>query len=103
MQVVNVNVYGGVQKAKRRGVIYCGRPSTLGNPEPLKSEDDREAAIERYRQWLLEMVEIGDEPVMDALRELQEDSILGCWCRPKACHCDVIVEVWRDLKQKGAI
>ncbi len=103
MRVVNVSAYGGVEKAKRRGVIYCGRPTTLGNPKPLKCEADRPGDIEEYRQWLLTMIAENDDPVMDALRELKEDSILGCFCKPKACHCDVIVEVWTDLKARGVI
>ena len=104
MKVVNVTVYGGVEKAKRRGVVYCGRPSTLGNyAAPLKREEDREKVIAEYRQWLLDMIAENDDPVMDALRELNEDSILGCWCKPKLCHCDVIVEVWKDLKERGLL
>lgn len=103
MQVVNVNVYGGVEKAKRKGVHYCGRPSSLGNPYPLKSEADRATVLEQYREWLLYMVADNDEPVMDALRELKEDSVLGCWCKPRACHCDIIVEIWTDLKARGLL
>ncbi len=104
MMVVNVTTYGGVEKAKRRGVIYCGRPSCLGNyADTLKTEDDRPRVIAAYRQWLLDMIAENDDPVMDALRELKEDSILGCWCKPLACHCDVIVEVWTDLKARGVI
>lgn len=103
MQVVNVSVYGGVEKAKRKGVVYCGRPSTLGNQYPLKNEADRAAVLQQYREWLLFMVADNDEPVMDALRELKKDSVLGCWCKPKACHCDIIVEIWTDLKGRGVI
>jgi hypothetical protein len=108
MQVVNVSVYGGVEKAKKKGVIYCGRPSTLGNPYPLKNEADRAAVLEQYREWLLFMVADNDEPVMDALRELNEDSVLGCWCKPHhvatgLCHCEIIIEVWKDLKARSVI
>ena len=103
MQVVNVNVYGGVKKAQRRGVIYCGRPTTLGNPVELEREEDRPRVLQQYREWLLGMIAANDDPVLDALRELKEDSVLGCWCKPKACHCDVIVEVWKDLKARGVI
>lgn len=103
MQVVNVSVYGGVEKAKRKGVIYCGRPSTLGNQYPLKSESERSQVLQQYREWLLFMVADNDEPVMDALRELKENSVLGCWCKPKACHCDIIIEVWNDLKARGIL
>lgn len=104
MKVVNVTTYGGVEKAKRRGVIYCGRPSTLGNyAERLTKEEDRDKVIAAYRQWLLDMIAENDDPVMDALRELKEDSVLGCWCKPRACHCDVIVEVWTDLRRRGVL
>ena len=104
MIVVNVSNYGGLEKAKRRGVTYCGRPSALGNhAAPLLKEEDRAKVIGEYRQWLLDMIAENDDPVMDALRELNEDTVLGCWCKPRLCHADVIVEVWTDLKAKGVI
>lgn len=24
---------------------------------------------------------------------------LGCWCKPQACHCDVLVEIIEELKK----
>lgn len=108
MQIINVKSYGGVEKAKRRGVTYCGRPSSLGNPYPLDNEADRPKVIEQYREWLLAMIAENDDPVMDALKELNEFSVLGCWCKPVhvaagMCHCCVIVEVWKDLKVRKVI
>lgn len=31
-----------------------------------------------------------------AIMALSADAVLGCWCKPKACHCDVIVELWKE-------
>lgn len=38
-----------------------------------------------------------DETILAAIKALPADAVLGCWCRPKACHCDVIVELWKEL------
>jgi hypothetical protein len=29
--------------------------------------------------------------------ELRKAKFLGCWCKPNACHGDVILEVLREL------
>lgn len=75
--------------------VYIGRPSKWGNhfshlpascAEVLVSS--REEAIEKYKQWLIARPELIEE----AKKELKGKT-LGCWCKPKACHGDVLVEV----------
>jgi hypothetical protein len=41
-----------------------------------------------------------DNPQLEAMLELTEDSVLGCWCKPEACHCDVIAAAWYWLNTK---
>ena len=67
--------------------VYIGRPSKWGNPFPLEDENDRCEVIEKYRAWILKQPEL-----MAALNEL-EDKVLGCWCAPKPCHGDVLIEL----------
>jgi hypothetical protein len=62
----------------------------------------REEAVERYRQWLWARIEAGDEPVLAALRELDEESVLICWCAPKRCHASVIERAARWLRGQKA-
>ena len=74
--------------------VYIGRPSIWGNPYSHKEGtlaefkvSTRKEAIEKYRIYLL------NNP--DLLLKIEElrGKTLGCWCKPKSCHGDVIIEV----------
>jgi hypothetical protein len=67
--------------------VYIGRPSKWGNPYEIGRDGTREEVIEKYRKYVT-----GRPDLMAALGELR-GKILGCWCRPKACHGDVLVEL----------
>lgn len=83
--------------------IYIGRPSKWGNPfthikdKHTKAEfivDTREEAIERYREWILNQPEL-----LSSLNEL-DGKTLGCWCKPKDCHGDVLIELLTKQKNE---
>jgi len=69
--------------------VYIGRGSKWGNPFVMKSEADRERVIEQFRKYLWEQIKAG-VITKDELRAL-DGKRLGCFCKPKACHGDVIV------------
>lgn len=83
--------------------VYIGRPSKWGNPFSHKSGTaakflvaTREEAVEKYREWILTQPQL-----LSRLRDL-EGKILACWCKPKACHGDVLVQLveeWRVRKE----
>lgn len=69
--------------------VYIGRPSIWGNP--FKVEDlGRKDCINRYREWIMYSEEASD--LRNQLPSLKGKT-LGCWCKPKACHGDVLVEL----------
>ena len=70
--------------------VYIGRPSKFGNPFALNSRADSEraAVIEQFRAYLMARPEL----VAAAKVELR-GKVLGCYCAPKACHGDVLLEV----------
>ena len=70
--------------------VYIGRGSKWGNPFVMKSEADRERVIEQYRKYLWGQIKAG-VVTKDELRAL-DGKRLGCFCAPKACHGDVIVD-----------
>ena len=70
--------------------IYIGRPSIWGNPFTEDNGDTRTEVIQKYREWLLNSPNAED--VRSNLHIL-EGKILGCWCKPKACHGDVLAEI----------
>jgi hypothetical protein len=98
MNVVNVRQFGGRVQAERNGVVYAGRPSIFGNPFVLADEAARGSTIEQYRKWLWQQV-AADTAVAKAIRALPADATLGCWCKPHACHCDVIVRCWEWMHE----
>ena len=67
--------------------IYIGRPSKWGNPFTMGRDGTREQVIEKYRRWIMTQPEL-----LAALPELK-GQVLGCWCKPKACHGDVLAEL----------
>ena len=77
--------------------VYIGRAvpehgllaSKWGNPFVMADESDaeRERAIADYLDWVVEQPEL-----MASLEELRGQR-LGCWCAPKRCHGNVLVEL----------
>ena len=72
---------------KEKYDIYIGRPSKWGNPFSIGKDGTREQVIEKYRKWILKQ-----DFLLNSLDELK-DKTLGCWCKPKACHGDILVEL----------
>ena len=67
--------------------VYIGRPSKWANPFIIGKDGSRKEVIDKYRQF------IKDHPqLLDDLQELKGKT-LGCWCKPKICHGDVLVEL----------
>ena len=67
--------------------IGRGRGSVWGNPYVIGKDGDRETVIRKYREYLH-----SSPSLMAKLPELKGKT-LGCWCAPKACHGDVLVEL----------
>jgi hypothetical protein len=81
--------------------IYIGRGSKWGNPfttnkdkETLASEivETSEEAISKYKEYVLNTPDL-----MQSLDEL-EGKTLGCFCKPKPCHGDVLLELLSQKK-----
>ena len=82
--------------------VYIGRGSIWGNPfTHLTTETKaqfvvatREEAIAKYREWLMCQPELLKQ--IPTLRS----KVLGCWCRPKSCHGDVLAEMAnKDMRE----
>ena len=78
--------------------VYIGRPSKWGNPyshkEGTKAEfvvETRKEAVEKYEDYLRK------SGLIDDIAQL-EGKVLGCWCKPKACHGDVLVRLLDEKK-----
>jgi hypothetical protein len=68
--------------------VYVGRPSKWGNPFKIGVDGNRDEVIEKYRQMLIHTPNFAAE-----VRQKLRGKVLGCWCAPKPCHGDVLLEV----------
>lgn len=82
-----------VNKYAEQCDVYIGRGSKFGNPYPINNIDDRVAVIDKYRSWLYHQIKQGNITVEDILS--LQGKTLGCYCKPKACHGDVIVSAYK--------
>lgn len=67
--------------------LYIGRGTKWGNPFIEGVDGSRKTVIQKYQCWLVRQPEL-----MAALPELK-GKILGCSCKPKPCHGDVLAEM----------
>lgn len=83
--------------------IYIGRPSLWGNPfSHLQGTlaqyqvPSRDAAIQAYETWIRERLQ--KEPGLQAELLNLHGKILICWCKPLACHGDVLLKLIEELR-----
>ena len=76
-----------VNLRKEKYDIYIGRPSKWGNPFKGGKDGTRDEVIEKYRKWIILQPEL-----LASLPEL-DGKTLGCFCKPLACHGDVLVDL----------
>lgn len=98
-------------KAKRQYEIYVGRGSDWGNPFSHKQGTQarfvvatRADAIERYREHLWRRIRDEGAPLVHRLAQLN-GKVLGCYCKPAACHGDVLVVAarWAARENERAV
>ena len=79
--------------------VYIGRPmksirgskdSLWGNAFVIGLDGTREEVIAKYCAWLRFPERAG---LVQQAREKLKDKILGCWCKPEACHGDVLAAI----------
>ena len=91
-----------VNLRKEKYDIYIGRGSKWGNPFSHLNDTlaiykvkSRNKSIECYKDWIL----FGDgKYLLDDLDEL-DNKVLGCFCKPKKCHGDILIELINNKKK----
>jgi len=79
-----VRVIRIVHCKKEKYDVYIGRGSKWGNPFVIGKDGNREGVILKYKKYIT-----NNQELINALPELKNKT-LGCWCKPKACHGDVL-------------
>ena len=84
--------------------VYIGRrghgfDGYFGNPFPLEHESKREEVLAQFKQYFY--MRLGADPQFRQQIETLQDKRLGCFCKPKPCHGDVIAEYLNSLPTAG--
>lgn len=85
-----------VNKYKHPYDVYIGRGSKWGNPyshlqgtQAKYVVSNRQEAVDKFQEYIL----YGEgQHLLNDLHELQNKT-LGCFCKPQACHGDILVEL----------
>ena len=68
--------------------VYIGRPGPFGNPFEIGKDGTREEVVEKYAEWVLTQPEL-----LAIIKTELKGKVLGCWCAPKLCHGDILIEI----------
>ena len=74
-----------------RTFVYIGRGSKWGNPFKIGRDGTRSEVIAKYERYIRRSPDL-----MKAIPDL-EGKTLGCFCKPQACHGDVLVQLLNDI------
>ena len=70
--------------------IGRGRGSKWGNPFVIGRDGNRDEVISKFEMYMM-----SNPQLIQQLPELI-DKTLGCWCKPKACHGDILAIMIED-------
>lgn len=68
--------------------VYVGRPSPFGNPFEIGKDGNREEVIEKFKNYVY-----SNPILLSRIKSELKGKILGCWCAPKHCHAEILVEI----------
>ena len=100
MKVVNLHKEYGINWKKFKSdpnCVYIGRyhpffgKSKWYNPYKIGTNEE---LVEKYREYILSRSDL-----LEDLQELKGKEFLGCWCKPKVCHGDVLIELLLESKK----
>lgn len=112
-------VYNKHHKNAPPDAVYVGRPSKFGNPFVMGKHGDREQVVKLFRmvaEYVMTpidkldrtlSIDFGDDNLNNwSINFTAEDikSLRGkdlvCWCAPKPCHADVLLELANKLEDQ---
>src|SRR5690606_7663527 len=90
MKVVNLKIEAYDLYIGRENKTYGLECSKWANPYSLEKYS-REESLSLYEKYIRE------SDLYNCLEEL-ENKILGCWCKPKKCHGDILIELYNEKR-----
>ena len=84
-----------VNKRDRLYDVYIGRGSIWGNPFTVEKYG-RDGCIDKYEHYIRDKLR-NNPQLWQELQKL-EGKVLGCFCKPKRCHGDILVKILEEIK-----
>lgn len=72
--------------------IFIGRPSIWGNPYRIGRDGTRQEVLEKYYHY------VKNSPYLMSKIHQLKGKILGCYCKPKDCHGDMLVKILEEIE-----
>lgn len=88
-KTIVVNIY------KDKYDVYIGRQRDskvfgFGNPFVIGKDGDRNTVIEKFKKYFYKRIQEDEEFKKEVFK--LNGKILGCFCKPKSCHGDIICD-----------
>lgn len=89
------NIYVG-----RAGIVFIEKvrfpktSSIFANPYKVGSDGTREEVIQKYETYIRGRLQ--SEPALVEQLRSMKGKTLGCWCKPEACHGDVLLRLMNE-------
>ena len=80
-----------------KGAIYIGRPTIWGNPFPVSEWGGVQQSIDKYKEWIMQPEQAF---LRAAMRRELKGKDLVCWCAPRICHGDIVLEIANETRPK---
>ena len=78
--------------------IYIGRGSKWGNPFHIGKDGTRQDVIDLYEEYIIDKFNDDKEYWLEELLKLEEKTLV-CYCKPLACHGDVLEALIKEYKK----
>ena len=89
-KVININ------HTAAQDYVPIGRGTLWGNPYVIGRDGTREEVIDKYRVYIVKRLLIEAGLVFELMK--LDGKTLGCYCKPEACHGDVLVGLIEEFK-----
>ena len=90
-----MKVHNKYHNTAPKDAVYIGRGSVYGNPYVIGKHGTREEVIDKYRKDLKDCLD--DPETQEALLALDGKDLV-CFCAPKPCHGDVLIDAVKRVK-----
>ena len=90
--VANINIDRNLISEARdaNAYVFIGKTSKWGGPFQVAWDGDQQEIVEKYRDW------VKSQPKLLADLPSLRGKVLGCYCAPRPCHGDVLIELLQE-------